>query len=157
MRCCCHAGRFLGKFALNRGHHHKLTENNPSVCSLRSIHLPFQGRLIMSPLKGARRVCLVLGCQRKLTGGLNPRSSLRAFFQGRQKTPLPIHFKMFHVKHQSLRRVICVNLHAHCRQKHRCAGLSETQTKPSMRMSVRQNEKTPADTRECQHTLKNSG
>ena len=23
----------------------------------------------MSPLKGARRVCLVLGCQRKLTGG----------------------------------------------------------------------------------------
>ena len=103
------------------------------------------------------RVCLVLECQRKLTGGLNPRSSLRAFFQGRQKTPLPIHFKMFHVKHQSLRRVICVNLHAHCRQKHRCAGLSETQTKPSMRMSVRQNEKTPADTRECQHTLKNSG
>ena len=110
------------------------------------------GRTMFAPT-----VCLVLGCQRKLTGGLNPRSSLRAFFQGRQKTPLPIHFKMFHVKHQSLRHVICVILHASCLQKHRCAGLSETQTKPSMRMSARQNEKTPADTRECQHTLKNSG
>ena len=48
-------------FANAAGIIHRL-RNQPAVVSFRL--------LFMSHLKGARRVCLVLGCQHKLTGGL---------------------------------------------------------------------------------------